>query len=341
MKRKHPFGAAFRRVLCLYSVILALFSAGILVALLPSHPFPGPDRHAALVATGGGAPAHAAPWSGGLPGGGTVQPGALAGGLRFLTLNVGESVDLSYLKAGGEPVVIRRHSPLLERIGRSLRFRALDSGYSVLSASAGRRQWTVYLFVSPVPSWHVEREDRDWYRTQYGTGVANCGPALVSMAILWACGTDVPVRQIRTEIGYPYPDGSMSFDDLRDSLQDHGVKTRFVSLSSPEDLVAILEGDHLGLVLIQTSEIERTDGDPRENPFGRYYDDDTGHYVLIKGYSLDRRYFVVYDPLPSDWDTNGLRYGDGISMIGKNRYYGSQELFGALKTRTVLEVTSD
>jgi hypothetical protein len=322
-----------------FLTVFSLFAAGVLVAFLPPRSPPG-RRPAAAVVTGGGDPVHTALWEGGGPEGGALRE-AGAGRLRFLTLNPGESVDFSFLKAGGEPVVLKHSPRLLERIGNSLRFRARKAGYGALSASAGRRQWTVYLFVSPIPSRHVEREDRDWYRTQYGTGLANCGPALISMAILWARGTDVPVEQIRAEIGYPYADGSLSFDDLRDSLGDHGVKARYFLLTSAEDLVGILEGRHLGLVLIQSGGIQRAMGDPRENPFGRYYDDNIGHYVLVKGYSLDRRYFVVYDPLPSDWDFNGLRYADGTSMIGKNRYYRAEELFSALKTPQILEVSSD
>ena len=94
-------------------------------------------------------------------------------------------------------------------------------------------------------------------------------------------------------------------------------------------------------MLIQSGGIEKVDGDPATNLVGRYYDDDLGHYVLVKGYSLDKGYFVVYDPYPVDWESNSLRYADEVTMIGKNRYYPARQLFGALKTRMVLEVTSD
>ncbi|MGA2379906.1 MAG: hypothetical protein ABSG85_11425, partial [Spirochaetia bacterium] len=80
--------------------------------------------------------------------------------------------------------------------------------------------------------------------------------------------------------------------------------------------------------------------DPVTDLVGRYYDDDEGHYVLVKGYTLDRGYFVVYDPYPVDWESNSLRYGDDVSMIGKNRYYPAEQLFSALKTPVILEVSS-
>ena len=165
----------------------------------------------------------------------------------------------------------------------------------------------------------------DWYKTQYGTGYANCGPALVSMAILWSRGQDMPVQDIREEIGYPYDDGAVSFDNLSDSLGRHKVPLHD-SRSSPGRPTCrkILDRGHIALVLIQSGDIEKVHGDPVTDLVGRYYDDDEGHYVLVKGYTLDKGYFVVYDPYPVDWESNSLRYGDEVSMIGKNRYYPAQ-----------------
>jgi hypothetical protein len=211
----------------------------------------------------------------------------------------------------------------------------------VVSLGSGKARRSVYVFVSPVPSRQVGRSDLDWYKSQWGTGIANCGPALVAMAILWARGQDVSVQAIRDEIGWPYEDGSTSFDDLRSSLQRHGVHSATPSLATPRALADIVDRGHIAFVLIQTGSISRTEGDPSRDLVGRYYDDDEGHYVIVKGYSLDHRYFIVYDPYPVDWDTNALRYADGATMIGKNRYYPSDELFTALKTRTVIEVAPE
>jgi hypothetical protein len=103
----------------------------------------------------------------------------------------------------------------------------------------------------------------------------------------------------------------------------------------------ILDRGHLALVLIRSGGIAKVAGDPSSNLVGRYYDDDLGHYILVKGYSLDGGYFVVYDPYPVDWESNGMRYSDDVSPIGKNRYYPAQQLFSALKTKMILEVTAD
>jgi hypothetical protein len=255
---------------------------------------------------------------------------------RYLTLNPGDLVDF----APG-PVSFDGHPAILSRIGASWKFRAEVSGHTILNVGAGKAMRPVYVFVPPLPSRQVSRDDLDWYRTQFGTGIANCGPALVSMAILWARGKDVPVQQVRAEIGFPYDDGATSFEDLKDSLRRHGVAFKSPTLSDPQDLQDLLDRGHIAFVLIQSGVIERVEGDPRTNLVGRYYGDDQGHYVLVKGYSLDKSCFVVYDPYPVDWESNSLRYADEVTMIGKNRYYPAKELFDALRTKMILEVAAD
>jgi len=256
-------------------------------------------------------------------------------GTRYLTLNPGDTVDLS-----PGPVTFGGHPELLSRLGLTWRFRAQSAGHTLLTVGKGRAKRQVYLFVSPIPARQVGRDDVDWYKTQYGTGYANCGPAVVSMAIYWSQGKDIPVQAIREEIGYPYDDGAVSFDNLTDALGRHRVKFTAPQLSSPSDLRKIVDRGHLAVVLIQSGDIEKVHGDPVSNLVGRYYDDDEGHYVLVKGYTMDNGYFVVYDPYPVDWESNSLRYGDDVSMIGKNRYLPADQLFDALKTPVVIEVWS-
>ena len=308
-------------------ILLFLAAASIVGAplflIFPGRPSAAVVAAAVPPARGGGAlkdTAHAA--------------AALPAATGFLTLNQGEQVDFS-----PGPVSFTGHPKLLAPVGSTQRYRAMQPGNTVVSLGAGKTRRSVYVFVSPVPSRQVGRTDLDWYKSQWGTGIANCGPALVAMAILWARGQDFSVEAIRDEIGWPYEDGSTSFDDLRGSLRRHGVRSDMPTVASPRALTDILDRGHIALVLIQTGSISPAAGDPSRNLVGRYYDDDEGHYIIVKGYSLDRRYFVVYDPYPVDWDTNALRYGDGATMIGKNRYYSSAELFTALKTRTVIEVS--
>ena len=89
---------------------------------------------------------------------------------RFITLNPGDTVDFA---AG--PVSFGSHAELMRRIGVTWKFRAVGTGHAVLTVGRGKARHPVYLFVSPVPSRHVSRDDIDWYRTQFGTGIANCG----------------------------------------------------------------------------------------------------------------------------------------------------------------------
>jgi hypothetical protein len=256
--------------------------------------------------------------------------------IRYLTLDAGDIVDLS-----PGPVTFGRHPELLSRLGLTSRYRARGSGHTVLAMGKGRTRRQVYLFVSSLPSRQVSRDDVDWYRTQYGTGYANCGPAVVSMAALWARGKAIPVQDIRQEIGYPYDDGAVSFDNLGAALGLHKIPFTTVQLAGPADLRKIVDRGHIAVVLFQTGDIEKVDGDPAADLVGRYYDDDEGHYIIVKGYTLDKGYFVVYDPYPVDWESNSLRYGDDVSMIGKNRYYPADQLFKALRTPLVLEVSSN
>ena len=290
-------------------------------------------------------PLHPGPLTGGgatVPHNGRVtnaQPGpvnAKAASMRYLTLNPGDTVNLSH-----GTVAFGGHPELLGRLGMTWRFRAQGSGHTVLTVGKGRTRRQVYLFVSPLPSRQVTREDVDWYKTQWGTGYANCGPALVSMAILWSRGQDIPVQNIRREIGYPYDDGAVSFDNLRDALGRHRIPFAVPQLSGPDALMKIVDRGHIALVLIQSGNIEKVRGDPVTNLVGRYYNDDEGHYVLVKGYTLDRAFFIVYDPYPVDWESNRMRYADDVSMIGKNRYYSAPQLFNALKTPLALEVSSN
>lgn len=316
--------------IALVAVILAAFAAA---ALLPVIVRSVSLTSRSLTAA---ASTRAEPTGGGSPSGSTDAADSDATVGRFLTLNTGDTVDLS-----PGPVSFNGYPALLVRDGQSLRYRAAEPGHTVLTIGKGRSRRDVYVFVTPVASRQVGRSDLDWYKTQYGTGPANCGPALVSMAILWARGQDIPVESIRGEIGWPYEDGATSFDDLLGALRRHRVQTSTPSISSPSGLVSVLDRGHIAMVLIRSGLIPKVQGDPSRNLVGRYYDDDEGHYVIVKGYSLDRRYFVVYDPYPVDWDTNALRYSDGATMIGKNRYYPAADLFAALKTRDVIEVSPE
>jgi hypothetical protein len=47
---------------------------------------------------------------------------------------------------------------------------------------------------------------------------------------------------------------------------------------------------------------------------------------------------VIHDPIPSDWSANSFRYGDEISMIGRNRYFNANEVLRSLRRHEMIVV---
>jgi LysM repeat protein len=261
---------------------------------------------------------------------------------RFITLDqLNDTLNIRRLMdemgaAGGYRV---SQSPVLFKDAGEDRYLAVKGGYTRLGLQADNSFHSVYTFVSPIPSRHSWEPDINWYKTQFGTGIrGNCGPATVAMASYWSSGLDTPVTSIRSEIGMPHSNGAISFEHMFKPFQTRGVSYRLIELSAAENLKAIIDRGNIGIILINTAYIDRAAGDARTNFIGRYYRDITGHYVVVKGYTLDGRYFIVYDPIPSDWTSNRSRYKDGISMLGRNRYYSTTQIIRALKKPLVLEV---
>ncbi len=263
---------------------------------------------------------------------------------HFVTLNVGdpfrvpgEIVDvLGYSSVDKAPISVP--AGLEEGI---YTYAANEKGFYNLTVSSPNGElshW--FLFVSPVPSVHLDRTDQDWYRTQFNTGTqSNCGPSVISMAIGWAKGLNVPVAQIRSEIGWE-GDGGIGFEQMGARLAVHGVHASIEPIQTPEQVIDLINAGNIVVLLYNTKSVKRASGDPLDNLFGSYYIDDVGHYIVVKGYSSDHKYFIVYDPIPSDWSANSVRYGDGISMIGKNRYYPASEVFATLRRPAALVVSN-
>ena len=177
----------------------------------------------------------------------------------------------------------------------------------------------------------------DWYKTQFGTGgTGNCGPACAAMVIHWATGGDVTVRTIREEIGKPNGSRATSLAHLKRAVDRHGVRAQYTVLSSPGELRALVDRGSVAILWIHTGRIRKPQGDVTRTVKGRYYDDECGHYIVLKGYT-DNGYFIVHDPIPGDWTTNTVRYPDG-SMLGRNRWFHAPELWRSLMDRRVIEV---
>ena len=250
--------------------------------------------------------------------------------------NLNNTIEFDY------PVTIVQNPKLLRQKGRTDEFEIIAAGYSRITFQAAGYDHTSYFFVSPLPTQHVPEPDLNWYKTQHGTGLnGNCGPASIAMGIQWARGLDIPVRTLRTEIGMPYEDGSITFRNMIDTFRRYKVTAKLRTVSKVGEIRQIIASGKPVIILLHTSKLERNKGKIQTNVFGRYYTDEVGHYMIIKGFSEDGKYFAVYDPIPGDWYLNSIRYSDGVSMIGKNRYYPADEVFGALKTRAIVVIYPD
>jgi hypothetical protein len=103
----------------------------------------------------------------------------------------------------------------------------------------------------------------------------------------------------------------------------------------------VIDSGSIAIVLFHTDGVRTSRSDPSSDFFGKYYNDSVGHYIVIKGYSLNGEFFVIYDPIPSDWSANSFRYSDDMSMIGRNRYYSSTELLRSLRRADMIVVPRD
>jgi hypothetical protein len=204
-------------------------------------------------------------------------------------------------------------------------------GLTVREADGSERYYSV--FVSPVSTRHAGagREGFDWYRTQFNTGTtSNCGPASASMAIAWSAGAYFPVSAVREAVGWQ-GEGGTSLEELLKVIKDQGIRAAISPIRKAQDIRDVIDADGIAVVLFRTDGVMTTQGDPARDFYGKYYEDTVGHYIVVKGYSHDGKYFVIYDPIPSDWSANSFRYGDERSMIGRNRYYSAGELIRSLR----------
>ena len=127
--------------------------------------------------------------------------------------------------------------------------------------------------------------------------------------------------------------GATTYEELYASLRANDVNVRFRRLYGKNDLFNVIDSGNIAIVLFETGDIPWMEGHPLSTTFGRYYTYTQGHYIVIKGYSKDQRYVIAHDPIPSDWGSNSLRYADGISMVGRNRYYPTEDLVQSMRKK--------
>lgn len=166
----------------------------------------------------------------------------------------------------------------------------------------------------------------DWYLDQAHTGdhsISNCGPTSVVMAAKWADesfeGTAEEARDaFRPEGGWWYG------EDIEGSLKRYDIDYDTVMIEDAYTLKSIIDSGKIAIINNSMGYITReTDSEARIN---RFYDFDSGHYLILKGYAqVDQKtYFEFYDP--NNWD---MTYVDGTPM-GKDRYYESSVLMDSI-----------
>ncbi|MBN1647757.1 MAG: LysM peptidoglycan-binding domain-containing protein [Spirochaetales bacterium] len=264
---------------------------------------------------------------------------------KFLTVNnVGDIFDLegAIVQVFGYNDIdgLFKMVPSEPDIKNSYSYRALREGYYALTVQSIDSQKTIYLFVSPQESVHNENENLLWYRTQAFTGTqSNCGPTTVSMGVAWATGEYLPVINVRQYLGWT-GDGGTSFNQITTSLNKFGAKASMDTIRDLSELFSIIDSGDLAVILFNTQQISKSKGDPARDFYGKHYPDDSeGHYVIVKGYTTDHKYLIVNDPLPKDWSRNAARYGDGISMLGRNRYFLISEMKNAIKSNSIIRIS--
>jgi len=255
---------------------------------------------------------------------------------KFVTLSSPED----YFVVNGTITKIARHADMEAVLDLSesdqflTKARFKSSGYYGVTVreESGREQY-YSVFVSPIPTVHADyaMNSFNWYRTQFNTGTSsNCGPASASMAIGWGTGKYFAVSSVRQAVGWQ-GEGGTSFDELVRVIRSQGIPAEIQSLRTVQDIRDVIDSGAIAITLFHTDGVRSARQNPATDLFGKYYNDSVGHYVVVKGYSLNGDYLVIHDPIPYDWGANSFRYGDEISMIGRNRYYLASEMLRSLR----------
>lgn len=200
--------------------------------------------------------------------------------------------------------------------------KGIAGGNRRVAVQFGSLGGSALVFVNPIASTHNDRT-YEWYQTQMGTGPGsynNCGPTSTQMVLHWYLGTTLSVAAIREFSPRDY--GWWYTTDITNTLDKYGVPYAIHSARKNSDVLNCLKR---GNIVILCSEMKWIDYS--QQPFyGRFYSFDSGHFYVVKGYSIDENYFVVYDPnaWQNDYDDQGI-------MLGRNRYYAADEALRSIK----------
>jgi hypothetical protein len=211
--------------------------------------------------------------------------------------------------------------------------------YDVTDPAGGSTQWEVigtnnnYSVGWGLGQFILQEVSNDrayeWYIDQGTTGEysdVNCGPSSVTMAIHWYDSTFTQSPEdARSEFG---PQGSLWYPIyINEYLEQYNVPyvplTLGDSATQTRDILkAQRDSGRIGILILFTGPIRDATFAGRAD---RYYGNDFGHFLVVKGYKAldDDFFFEVYDP----WDF-GVTYEGGQPM-GENRYYRYSDIYEA------------
>jgi hypothetical protein len=166
----------------------------------------------------------------------------------------------------------------------------------------------------------------DWYRAQMNTGSAsgaNCGPASVSMAVKYAQNKDVKVEDVRNL----YYNGKNWWytNDIKNALNYYGIGYTVKALISKEQLMASISQGHILLICLNMSSISKDEINKSESKYNRFYENVTGHFIVLKGYMKDQKWFLSYDS--NNWQND---YYSDKTPKGRNRLYSIDEVYNSM-----------
>ena len=173
-----------------------------------------------------------------------------------------------------------------------------------------------------------------WYWDQANTGpysLDNSGPSVVTMASKWADSNFTKTPEDARK-AYRPAGGNWNADEITFYLRDNNIPNLTIALPNSLDSTTQLlkrQVDLHQLVIVEPDiYIVRYNANPHLH-IDRFYDalPGVGLFIIIKGYKeVDNElYFEVYDP--NSWTRT---YDDG-NLMGKDRYYRSEDLFEATK----------
>jgi uncharacterized protein YegL len=162
------------------------------------------------------------------------------------------------------------------------------------------------------------------------------------MAIQFVKQQRISIRDISKVIGHS---GTTTLTELKKPLAHWGVS--YTVLDRLEDVIqAVNQRSHIVLCPVRMSAFSY--GSDRDgvssssvHHFSKYRTYEGGHFVVVKGFSSDGKWVIVYDPLVFGTGAGDARYwySNGVPK-GKNRYYLVSEFRSAIAGWHALEILS-